>query len=237
MHFFFLAAAFFAFHLLFAYLADHVPIHAAFAIAAVTSLALVMSYLRLVFGSRFAFFAAGTAQLVYLVLFSYAFFFKGLTGLAHHDRRGRDAVRADAGDGEDTMERDIRRARSELPSLVNRPHCPDTRKHEDGRPDDTQVRLSLGFRAWLRSWRSCSGTWLAASDRSRCARRDVRAENSRDSAWGHCRCAHGKCRVGRATGRAFSRRRARQRTCARSRCASPSRWSRSAIRGSPIPSR
>ena len=82
MHFFFLAAAFFAFHLLFSYLVDQVSIHAAFAIAAVTSLALVISYLRLVFGSRFAFFAAGTAQLVYLVLFSYAFFFKGLTGLA-----------------------------------------------------------------------------------------------------------------------------------------------------------
>jgi inner membrane protein CreD len=82
MHFFFLSAAFFAFHLLFAYLADQVSIHAAFAIAAVVSLALVTSYLRAVVGSRFAFFAAGAAQLVYLVLFSYAFFFKGLTGLA-----------------------------------------------------------------------------------------------------------------------------------------------------------
>lgn len=82
MHFFFLAAAFFAFHLLFSYLVDQVSIHAAFAIAAVTSLALVISYLRVVFGSRFAFYAAGAAQLVYLVLFSYAFFFKGLTGLA-----------------------------------------------------------------------------------------------------------------------------------------------------------
>jgi hypothetical protein len=82
MHFFFLSAAFFAFHLLFAYLADQVSIHAAFAISAVTSLTLVISYLRIVFGARFAFFAAGTAQLVYLVLFSYAFFFKGLAGLA-----------------------------------------------------------------------------------------------------------------------------------------------------------
>jgi hypothetical protein len=82
MHFFFLSAAFFAFHLLFAYLADQVSIHAAFVVSAVTSLALVISYLRVVFGARFAFFAAGGAQLVYLVLFSYAFFFKGLTGLA-----------------------------------------------------------------------------------------------------------------------------------------------------------
>jgi hypothetical protein len=82
MHFFFLSAAFFAFHLLFAYLADQVSIHAAFVISAATSLALVISYLRIVFGARFAFVAAGGAQLVYLVLFSYAFFFKGLTGLA-----------------------------------------------------------------------------------------------------------------------------------------------------------
>lgn len=82
MHFFFIAAAFFAFHLLFAYMADQVSIHAAFVIAAVVSLALTISYLRIVFGAAFAFLAAGTAQLVYLVLFSYAFFFKGLTGLA-----------------------------------------------------------------------------------------------------------------------------------------------------------
>jgi hypothetical protein len=66
---------------LFAYLADQVPIHVAFVIAAATSLALTTSYLRLVLSNRFVFLAAGTAQLVYLVLFSYAFFFKGLTGL------------------------------------------------------------------------------------------------------------------------------------------------------------
>jgi len=82
MHFFFLAAAFFAFHLLFSYLADQLSIHAAFLISAIVSLALVTSYLRVVFGARFAFFAAGAAQLLYLVLFSYAFFFKGLSGLA-----------------------------------------------------------------------------------------------------------------------------------------------------------
>jgi hypothetical protein len=82
MHFFFLAAAFFSFHLLFAYLADLVDIHTAFVLAAFVSLALVTSYLRAVFGGRFAFLAAGIAQLVYLVLFSYAFFFKGLTGIA-----------------------------------------------------------------------------------------------------------------------------------------------------------
>jgi len=82
MHFFFLAAAFFSFHLLFAYLADLVSIHVAFGTAAATSLFLTISYLRVAIGGRFAFLAAGTAQLLYLVLFSYAFFFKGLTGLA-----------------------------------------------------------------------------------------------------------------------------------------------------------
>ena len=82
MHFFFVASSFFSFHLLFAYLADQVSIHAAFAAAAVVSMLLTISYLRIVFGAAFAILAAGTAQLVYLILFSYAFFFKGLTGLA-----------------------------------------------------------------------------------------------------------------------------------------------------------
>lgn len=82
MHFFFLAAAFFSFHLLFAYLADQTGIHTAFGTAAATSLFLVFSYLRAAIGGRYAYLAAGAAQLLYLVLFSYAFFFKGLTGLA-----------------------------------------------------------------------------------------------------------------------------------------------------------
>jgi inner membrane protein involved in colicin E2 resistance len=82
MNYFFLAAAFFAFHLLLAYLVDHVDIHAAFAISAAVSVFLVVSYLRLVVGLRFAAVEAAGAQLLYLVLFSYAFFFKGFTGLA-----------------------------------------------------------------------------------------------------------------------------------------------------------
>lgn len=49
---------------------------------AAASVLLVVSYLRLVVGTRFAVVEAGLAQLVYLVLFSYAFFFKGFTGLA-----------------------------------------------------------------------------------------------------------------------------------------------------------
>jgi Inner membrane protein CreD len=80
MNYFFLAAAFFAFHLLLAYLADQVSLHAAFALAAASSVFLVASYLRLVGGWRMAL-EASVAQTVFLVLFSYAFFFAGITGL------------------------------------------------------------------------------------------------------------------------------------------------------------
>jgi inner membrane protein involved in colicin E2 resistance len=81
MNYAFLSAAFFAFHLLLAYLVDHLQIHAAFAISALTSVLLVISYLRIVAGTRFALLHAGVAQLVFLVFFSYAFFFEGFTGL------------------------------------------------------------------------------------------------------------------------------------------------------------
>jgi inner membrane protein involved in colicin E2 resistance len=82
MNYFFLAAAFFSFHLLLAYLVDHVSIHAAFAISAAVSVFLVVTYLRLVVGIRFASREAALAQFIYLVMFSYAFFLKGFTGLA-----------------------------------------------------------------------------------------------------------------------------------------------------------
>ena len=82
MNYFFIAASFFAFHLLLAYLVDHISIHAAFAISALVSVFLVVSYLRLVVGIGFASREAALAQIIYLVLFSYAFFLKGFTGLA-----------------------------------------------------------------------------------------------------------------------------------------------------------
>jgi hypothetical protein len=81
MHYAFLSAAFFAFHLLLAYLVDHVSMPWSFGIASATSVALVVSYLRGVAGSRFALARAGLAQFVFLVLFSFAFFFEGYTGL------------------------------------------------------------------------------------------------------------------------------------------------------------
>src|SRR6188474_824833 len=82
MNYFFLAAAFFSFHLLLAYLVDHVSIHVAFAISSAVSVFLVVTYLRLVVGIGFASREAALAQIIYLVLFSYAFFLKGFTGLA-----------------------------------------------------------------------------------------------------------------------------------------------------------
>lgn len=82
MHYLFIAAGFFSFHILMSYLVDIVNIHATFWICSAVSLLLVVSYMRLVAGVKFAVFFVGLAQLVYLVGFSYAFFWAGRTGLA-----------------------------------------------------------------------------------------------------------------------------------------------------------
>jgi hypothetical protein len=81
MHYFFLGAAFFAFHLLFAYLADLVAIEIAFVIAAIVSLLLVITYVGRMANWKFALREVGISQLLFLVLFSYAFFYEGYTGL------------------------------------------------------------------------------------------------------------------------------------------------------------
>lgn len=81
MHYMFLAAAFFSFHLLFSYTVDHVTPLYSFLVSSAVSLLLVISYLRLVVGWKFAVFHAGLWQFVFLVLFTYAFFFEGYTGL------------------------------------------------------------------------------------------------------------------------------------------------------------
>jgi hypothetical protein len=80
MHIFFVAAGFFAFHLLFAYLVDLIAIGVAFAIATAVSVALVSGYLLAV-GGRRLFAIALPAQLLYLAAFSGSFFFDGLTGI------------------------------------------------------------------------------------------------------------------------------------------------------------
>ncbi len=82
MHYFFLGAACFAFHLLLAYLVDVVPVGVAMAVASAVSVGLVVSYVRLVAGARFALVEVGGAQMVYLVAFAATFFLEGVTGLA-----------------------------------------------------------------------------------------------------------------------------------------------------------
>ena len=82
MNYFFVGAAYFSFHLLLAYIVDHVSIHAAFLICSLVSIFLVVSYMRVVVGPKFAFLQVGISQFVYLVLFSYTFFFEAYTGLA-----------------------------------------------------------------------------------------------------------------------------------------------------------
>ncbi|HEY5257329.1 MAG TPA: inner membrane CreD family protein [Candidatus Baltobacteraceae bacterium] len=82
VNYFFLAAAFFAFHLLFGYLVDRVDLWIAFVICSLVSMFLTISYLRLVVGLRFAAVESALAQLVYLILFSYALFNEGWSGLA-----------------------------------------------------------------------------------------------------------------------------------------------------------
>ncbi len=81
MHYLFVAAGFFAFHLLFAYLVDLIDIHLAFLIATLVSVGLVVSYLKAALGPTFPWPIAALGQCGYLVLFSYSFFLQGMTGL------------------------------------------------------------------------------------------------------------------------------------------------------------
>ncbi len=82
MHYLLLGCSFFAFHLLFAYLVDHLEIATSFATAAAVSVFLAVSYARLFVGWRFALVELGLSQVIYLVLFSLTFFWEGYTGLA-----------------------------------------------------------------------------------------------------------------------------------------------------------
>lgn len=81
INYMFIAAAFFAFHLLFSYSVDHLQLIPAFVVASVSSIVLVTSYLRLVVSNRFAFFEAALMQLFYQIGFSLAHFWQGYTGL------------------------------------------------------------------------------------------------------------------------------------------------------------
>ena len=81
MHYLFVAGGFFAFHLLLAYLVDHLTMSMSFAIAAVVSCALNGTYLRSALGGKFPLAASLGGQGFFLILFSYSFFFTGVTGL------------------------------------------------------------------------------------------------------------------------------------------------------------
>jgi len=81
VNYLFLAATFFSFHLLFSYLVDHFAPFPSFLVASAVSLLLTITYLRLVVDWKFSVFQAGFWQFVFLVLFTYAFFFEGYTGL------------------------------------------------------------------------------------------------------------------------------------------------------------
>ncbi len=81
MNYFFIGSGFFSFHLLMAYLVDHISVHLAFTISALVSVFLVVSYMRLVVSKKFAFTEVAISQLMYLVFFSYTFFWEKFTGL------------------------------------------------------------------------------------------------------------------------------------------------------------
>ncbi len=80
MHIFFVAAGFFAFHLLFAYLVDLLPLWLSFTLSTLVSISLVCGYLKVVGGKRLLHIAL-PAQCTYLVAFSASFFIDGLTGI------------------------------------------------------------------------------------------------------------------------------------------------------------
>ena len=98
MNYFFLACAFFSFHLLLAYLADHVSIHAAFVICSAVSILLVVSYLRLVVGMRFAALEAGDGAVDLPDPVLLRLLLQGLHGPGDHHRLDPDPVRGDATD-------------------------------------------------------------------------------------------------------------------------------------------
>jgi hypothetical protein len=79
---FLIGCAFFADHLLFAYLADHVPLWLALTLSSAVSIVLAVTYAQWLVGWRFAIREMGLAQAVYLVVFSLTFLLKGFTGLS-----------------------------------------------------------------------------------------------------------------------------------------------------------
>jgi len=76
----FIAGGFFSFHALLGYTVDIMPLWGSFILATLVSMLLASGYIHLVKGKDLSY-PAAAAQLVYLILFSFSFFFEGLTGL------------------------------------------------------------------------------------------------------------------------------------------------------------
>lgn len=81
MNYFFLAATFFSFHLMYSYFSDYLNIYVTFAIASVVSLILTVTYLRIFSPNKLSYVFAPLTQFIYLIIFSFSFFFKGMTGV------------------------------------------------------------------------------------------------------------------------------------------------------------
>jgi inner membrane protein involved in colicin E2 resistance len=82
MNYFFIACGFFSFNLVFSYLVDHLDLKYSFLVASVTSYFLVVTYLRLVVGTKFALVDAGLSQLLFQIAFAFAHFHEGYTGIS-----------------------------------------------------------------------------------------------------------------------------------------------------------
>jgi len=81
MHYFFLAATFFSFHLMYSYFSDHLDLYLTFALSSIVSLILTITYLKLFAPKIITFIYAPITQFIYLIVFSFSFFFKGMTGV------------------------------------------------------------------------------------------------------------------------------------------------------------
>jgi len=80
IHYAFLAATFLSFHLMFSYSADHISMYLAFAIASLIACLLTFNYVARVKDQNYAL-VATSLQLLYLVAFSWSFFYQTDTGL------------------------------------------------------------------------------------------------------------------------------------------------------------
>lgn len=81
MHFFFLALTFFSFHLMFSYFSDQMDIYLSFALSSVISILLTVTYVMRFLSKKMSFIVTPAIQIIYLIIFSFSFFFYGVTGL------------------------------------------------------------------------------------------------------------------------------------------------------------